>query len=552
MKRYRIVGVAVSALTFLSRGAESISQAEMEAVYAETRTPYKIGLVLKPENGEMLDNPMVFRHGDAWYMMFIRYDGRGYETHLARSDNLLKWTRLGCIFSRAAAGQWDSAQADGWPALVDTQWEGPNTLNTFQGKYWMMYLGGSAEGYETDPLSTGVAWTTDPSAVREWTRYEGNPVLSPSDSDARDFERKTIYKHFTVEDPSRSCGGRFVNFYNAKQNGVWRESIGMAVSDDMLHWQRVGTRPVVDNGVSGKSAISGDPMVKKIGDLWVMFYYGYKWKEGVNGAFDTFACSRDLINWTKWEGPPLLKPSEPFDSSHAHKPWVLKHDGTVYHFYCAVSSASRGIALAVSKPVVSLDPSYWVNETAETTGLTGTWTGNVAFHAGTLQAQLPEKAVFTPNTPSGGNCAVLTVTAAFSDNPEYARTPDADAQGAVWIGTNGSFQAWTCLREGDGGQAENGWVDVVANDVTPTTGVDYTFRFTFDYRMRVYSVTVSDGGEQKPLVAASGSALPAGISRFPLATRKSAVSSLKFSGSGVLTSILGEYGRKAWFNIIVR
>lgn len=329
----------------------AVPSTELQSIYEEVKTPYKVGLVLAPEEGEMLDNPMVFRYGDAWYMMFIRYDGKGYETHLAKSDDLFKWTRLGCVFSRGAKGQWDAAQADGWPALVDTRWDGPNLLNKFQDKYWMMYLGGAADGYETDPLSTGVAWTDDPTVVREWTRYKGNPVMCPSDPDARDFERKTIYKHFTVDDPSRSCGGRFVNFYNAKQKGLWREAIGMAVSDDMLHWRRVGGGPVVEDGAATQSCISGDPMIRRIGDVWVMFYFRLGGKSGIKGAFDTFACSHDLKHWTKWDGEPLVKPSEGFDRVHAHKPWVLKHNGIVYHFYCAVGDKGRSIALAVSRPM---------------------------------------------------------------------------------------------------------------------------------------------------------------------------------------------------------
>jgi len=336
----------------VGRVNEEVSPARMKAVYEEVKTPRKVGMVLEPEAGEMLDNPSVFRHGKFWYMMFIRFDGKGYETHLAKSEDLLKWTRLGRIFSRGGKGAWDSAQADGWPALVDTRWDGPHTLNTFGGKYWLMYLGGAADGYETDPLSTGVAWTDDPSAVREWTRYAGNPVMRPSDPDARDFERKTIYKHFTVEDPSRSCGGRFVNFYNAKSPSSGREAIGTAVSDDLLHWRRVGDGPVIDNGDPSQHVISGDPMIRRIGDVWVMFYFGWKWKEGVKGAFDTFACSYDLKHWTKWDGEPLVKPSAEYDGVHAHKPWVLKHDGVVYHWYCAVRKQNgrevRGIALATS------------------------------------------------------------------------------------------------------------------------------------------------------------------------------------------------------------
>jgi predicted GH43/DUF377 family glycosyl hydrolase len=93
--------------------------------------------------------------------------------------------------------------------------------------------------------------------------------------------------------------------------------------------------------------ISGDPQIVRMHGLWVMFYFGAFWKPG---AFDTFAASQDLVHWTKWDGPDLIKRSEPWDALFAHKPWILKHDGVVYHFYCAVDAKDhRTIALATSK-----------------------------------------------------------------------------------------------------------------------------------------------------------------------------------------------------------
>ena len=174
MKTWMLALVLIGLCAVPQVVAGEIPAARMRAVYEAVRTPCKAGMALVPAAGEMLDNPMVFRHGDAWYMMFIRFDGKGYETHLAKSADLLTWTRLGCIFRRGEKGAWDAAQADGWPTLVDTRWDGPNTLNTFEGKHWMMYLGGAKDGYETDPLSTGLAWTDDPSLLNRWTRYEGN------------------------------------------------------------------------------------------------------------------------------------------------------------------------------------------------------------------------------------------------------------------------------------------------------------------------------------------------------------------------------------------
>jgi hypothetical protein len=191
----------------------------------------------------------------------------------------------------------------------------------------------------------------------------------------RDFEARTAYKSNIIADESRATGHEFVMFYNGKVAGKdWTERIGMAVSDDMVHWRRFRDTPVVDNG----RGISGDPQIVRMGgdpergisrlgtpDVWVMFYFGAFWKKATKEsrianresrverddtkAFDTFACSYDLVNWTKWPGPHLIEPSEPWDATFAHKPWMVKHAGVVYHFYCAVGSEGRQIALAASK-----------------------------------------------------------------------------------------------------------------------------------------------------------------------------------------------------------
>ena len=343
----RLFCLAIPLLAFVCMA--DITEPEMAALYNEVATPHKFGMLIEPEPGQMLDNPNVFRVGGKWYMTYIVFDGSGYETHLAESEDLLQWTKKGRILKRGCQGEWDCAQADGGPSLMDVKWGGSNSLSKFDGRYWMTYIGGAKTGYETDPLAIGVAWTDAPEMAKEWIKSD-KPILSPSDPDARAFEKKTLYKSFVLEDDTRRAGGRFVMYYNAKAEGVWRESIGMAVSDDMVTWRRVGDGPIIDNGVVGQSAVSGDPMIQKIDDTWVMFYFGCLWKEGVTGGFDTFAASKDLIHWTRWAGDPLVAPGGDYDGEHAHKPWVIKHNGIVYHFYCAVGRSGRGLALATSKP----------------------------------------------------------------------------------------------------------------------------------------------------------------------------------------------------------
>lgn len=317
----------------------------MQQIHDVSRTPFKYGIVLRPPTNGLVDCPSIFRRDGRWWMLYVQaIDKIGYETCLAASDDLLAWTPLGKVLGFGAAGAWDQWQADGGAALVDPTWGGSSELGTHEGKCWMTYIGGAQQGYEPDPLSIGVAWTTTPTEPRAWNRGTHNPVLGPSDPHVRPFEAKTLYKSTVLRDDTRVLGGRFVMFYNGKQQGrLATERIGMALSDDLLHWRRFGDGPVIDNGERG---ISGDPQIVRMNDVWVMHYFGHVWKPR---AFDTFAASYDLVNWTRWQGPHLVEPSEPWDDTFAHKPWVLKWDGVVYHFYCAVGKEGRCIALATSR-----------------------------------------------------------------------------------------------------------------------------------------------------------------------------------------------------------
>ena len=170
----------------------------------------------------------------------------------------------------------------------------------------------------------------------------------------------------------------------------------------------------------------------------------------------------------------------------------------------------------------------WVDESADTASLTGTWAPGIAYDAVTRKADLYGERAFTPNVPSGGTPVTLEVTATFDTIPGEAEEPKPETQGAVWIGTNGCFQAWTVGR----------WIDVVAEGVTPQIGVEYTFRFTFDYKKGTYGVEVKTGSTGYAKLR--GRVDPSQES-FPLAATGSAVSEVLFSGSGFLTSIVGEY-----------
>ena len=82
-----------------------------ENILNELRTPNKSGrFVVKPSyrKGEFdshaVDCPFLFFHDDRYWMTFVGWDGIGYRTGLASSENLESWKREGIILDRGPKG----------------------------------------------------------------------------------------------------------------------------------------------------------------------------------------------------------------------------------------------------------------------------------------------------------------------------------------------------------------------------------------------------------------------------------------------------------------
>lgn len=53
-----------------------ITDAVMQEIYNEIKTPYKYGLVMVPtDNSYKMDCPSVFRKDGKWFMTYLIYDG---------------------------------------------------------------------------------------------------------------------------------------------------------------------------------------------------------------------------------------------------------------------------------------------------------------------------------------------------------------------------------------------------------------------------------------------------------------------------------------------
>ena len=375
MSNEKLAAAILLLVLSLTASAQQIADDVMQRIYQEVRTPYKYGMVVAPtDNYHKIDCPTVFQQDGKWYMTYVVYngkeglDGRGYETWLAESDDLLHWQTKGRLLSYKDEG-WDMNQRGGFPALIDWTWGGSYNIAKYKKNYWMTYIGGHGTGYEAvrEPLNIGLAWTSDDiTQAHEW-QSDDKPLISIDDKDAQWWEKLTEYKstiYSLTPGPSPKGEGsglpkelhkyRFIMYYNAggvnPMNNLKAERIGIALSNDLKKWKRYEDNPVFANEVGG--IITGDAQIAKMGKHYVMFYFKAYDPSRKYNAFNTFAVSRDLIHWQRWEGEDLIWPTKPYDEMFAHKSYVVKHDGIVYHFYCAVNNdQQRGIAVATSVPM---------------------------------------------------------------------------------------------------------------------------------------------------------------------------------------------------------
>jgi predicted GH43/DUF377 family glycosyl hydrolase len=298
------------------------------------------------------DVPTVFQiPGDEkWHMSFVGFDGRGYQSYIAESANLIDWGNYRLAMGYGPTNEFDhGGRVIGAYLYESYDLKAPRVLKRRDGKFWTLYGAYPLQGgYELRPGSEGLAWSDD---GLTWHRAKETPVLSIYDPDCADWEKSCIYQPWLLEH-----NGRFFDFYNAAKGS--REQTGLAFSTDLFNWMRYPANPVIRNRPdSYDSGFCSDPKVFRDGDHWTMIYFGV----GFKAAHIMIAFSRDLVYWTA-DPEPLYKaggnPSG-LDKRYAHKVSLVYNpkNETFYMFYDAVPgkkgsvTEGRGIGLITSKPL---------------------------------------------------------------------------------------------------------------------------------------------------------------------------------------------------------
>lgn len=315
-------------------------------------TPYKYGKPVLAPSGKkgafdqlLVDHCRVFRHCGRFHMAYIGFDGIGYQTALAVSDDLLHWEKLGIILPRGSKNGWDANGRAESDFFMNCDLYGNRELIKRDGKYWVFYHAYPGKGYENGAGANGLAWTDDETLMK-WN-FLDKPVIEKNKEKGA-WDSGGLYSARIVP-----FGDSIRMYYSAKdENTSWHEQVGMAtpVDGSLMKWERYAGNPVFrvskkgwDSRFADGANILWDGRRKR----WVMFYMGFDGRHAQDGV----AVSDDGINWTRYPEP-ILKVGKPgeLDSTHAHKPCVIWHAGSLYHFYCAVGSKGRVLTVARSKP----------------------------------------------------------------------------------------------------------------------------------------------------------------------------------------------------------
>lgn len=262
-----------------------------------------------------------------WYWGAVSIRERiGYAT----SFDGISWDKCPSnpVITIGASGSWESKLVLGPSVIFD------GTL------YHMWYNGGSA-----NPTTCIIGYATSLDGI-SWEKYEGNPVLTTGPSGSWDSLWLWCPKVVLVDSV-------FHMWYGASEAGVnWR--IGYAISHDGKEWTKHPDNPVMELGEPGSWDQQHQVpfYIQMKGSTFRMFYHAIG---GSPQAMRIgIAESEDGVHWTKYEGNPILDIGSPGTWDEAHvEGLILTFDGSTYSMWYTGNAGrfiQSRIGLATSTP----------------------------------------------------------------------------------------------------------------------------------------------------------------------------------------------------------
>jgi predicted GH43/DUF377 family glycosyl hydrolase len=214
--------------------------------------------------------------------LYSGFDGRTWRTGLATSDDGLHWQKKGMVLAPDPRTWEGSYWATNGSALSDD--------HEFQ--YW--YQSGSR-----DVPNIGLARSAD---GRSWSK-EAAPVLRPGPRGSWD-ERG-------VGDPYVIRAGSWLYLFYLGQDRAKRQRLGVARSQDGVHWEKLRSNPILELGDDGAFDENGlgEPAVWIAKGFYWMLYTGRDVHENRRLGL---ARSTNGVHWQKL--PAVFAGSEAWDS----------------------------------------------------------------------------------------------------------------------------------------------------------------------------------------------------------------------------------------------
>jgi predicted GH43/DUF377 family glycosyl hydrolase len=199
----------------------------------------------------------------------------------------------------------------GSPGTFDSRWVVNMDVMFVKGQYLMYYQG-------FDGVFWQIGLATSENGVK-WKKYEGNPIVR---------NEPGTWESTTCGAPEVAYNGYSYSMIYTGYNGT-TYAIGLATSPNGVDWTKHPSNPVLTKGSPGswdQNSVTSIAMFTAGGKYYLL--YGGGPFTGIG-----LATSLDLINWTKYEGNPVLQPRLGTWEGRIEYGSVVLKENTVHFWY---------------------------------------------------------------------------------------------------------------------------------------------------------------------------------------------------------------------------